>query len=107
MTSRMSDLRETGSADRGDAALHAGVFAFSRPHLLGIDGLRRPEAERLRQIGQPVLLARTKDELWDSTQRARDFLPRARALELPQFGAGVFDTGAEAIATPLKEFLSA
>jgi hypothetical protein len=54
-----------------------------------------------------VLLARAKDELWDSTQRARELLPRARALELPQFGAGVFDAGADAIATPLKEFLGA
>ena len=66
-----------------------------------------PDGERMRQIGQPVLVARTKDEFWDSTQRAREFLPRARALELPQFGAGVFESGPEAIAAPLKEFLGA
>lgn len=89
----------------------AAELALARPQqvrrvvMVGVPA--GPEAERLRQIGQPVLIGRTKDELWDSTQRARDFLPRARALELPQFGVGVFDSGAEAIAAPLKEFLVA
>jgi pimeloyl-ACP methyl ester carboxylesterase len=92
-------------------SLVAAELAIARPQqvrrvvLVGVPP--SPEADRLRQIGQPVLVARTKDELWDSTQRARDFLPRARALELPQFGAGLFDSGAEAIAAPLKEFLGA
>jgi pimeloyl-ACP methyl ester carboxylesterase len=92
-------------------SLVAAELALVRPQqvrrvvLVGVPAA--PEAERLRQIGQPVLVARTKDELWDSTQRARDFLPRARALELPQFGAGVFESGAEAIAAPLREFLGA
>jgi pimeloyl-ACP methyl ester carboxylesterase len=92
-------------------SLVAAELALARPQqvrrvvLVGVPA--GPETERLRQIGQPVLIGRAKDELWDSTQRARDFLPRARALELPQFGAGVFDTGADAIATPLKEFLGA
>ena len=92
-------------------SLVAAELAIARPQqvrrvvLVGVPAA--PETERLRQIGQPVLVARTKDELWDPTQRARDFLPRARALELPQFGAGLFDAGAEAIAAPLKEFLGA
>ncbi len=92
-------------------SLVAAELAVARPQqvrrvvMLGVPA--SPEAERLRQIGQPVLIARTKDELWDSTQRARDFLPRARSLELPQFGAGVFDQGADAVAAPLKEFLGA
>jgi hypothetical protein len=63
------------------------------------------EGERLRHIGQPVLVARAKDEYWDSTARAREFLPRARALDLPQLGAGLFDAAPETVATPLKEFL--
>src|SRR6185295_13981604 len=81
-------------------SLVAAELAIARPQqvrrvvLVGVPAA--PEAERLRQIGQPVLVARTKDELWDSTQRARDYLPRARSLELPQFGAAVFDTGSEA-----------
>ena len=55
--------------------------------LIGVPSMT--EGERLRQIGQPVLVARAKDECWDSTGRAREFLPRARALDLPQFGATV------------------
>jgi pimeloyl-ACP methyl ester carboxylesterase len=92
-------------------SLVAAELALARPQqvrrvvLVGVPAA--PEAERLRQIGQPVLVARAKDELWDSTQRAREFLPRARALDLPQFSAGVFDAGADAIAAPLKEFLGA
>jgi hypothetical protein len=63
------------------------------------------EGERLRHIGQPVLVARAKDECWDSTARAREFLPRARTLDLPQFGPGLFDSAADSLAAPLREFL--
>jgi pimeloyl-ACP methyl ester carboxylesterase len=87
----------------------AAELALGRPQqirrvvLVGVPAMS--EAERLRQIGQPVLVARAKDDCWDSTARAREFLPRARALDLPQFGTGVFDTAPDALATPLKEFL--
>jgi len=64
------------------------------------------EGERLRQIGQPVLILRPRDDLWDSTPRAREFLPRARALDLPQMGANLFETAAEQAVGPIKEFLS-
>jgi len=64
------------------------------------------EGDRLRQIGQPVLVVRPKDDLWDATLRAREFLPRARSLDLPQFGAGLFESAAEAAAGPIREFLS-
>jgi pimeloyl-ACP methyl ester carboxylesterase len=92
-------------------SLIAADLALARPQqvrrlvLVGVPAM--PEGERLRQIGQPVLVARTKDELWDTTQRAREFLPRARTLELPQFGADVFEAGADAVAPALKEFLGA
>jgi pimeloyl-ACP methyl ester carboxylesterase len=90
-------------------SLLAAELAIARPQqvrrvvLVGVPALS--EAERLRQIGQPVLVVRAKDECWDSTGRAREFLPRARALDLPQFGSGVLETAPDAIATPLKEFL--
>lgn len=92
-------------------SLIAAELAIARPQqvrrvvLVGVPAL--PEGERLRQIGQPVLVARAKDELWDTTQRAREFLPRARALDLPQLGAGLFEAAPDAMATPLKEFLGA
>ena len=90
-------------------ALLAAELAIGRPQqirrvvLVGIPPMS--EGERLRHIGQPVLVARAKDECWDSTGRAREFLPRARALDLPQLGAGLFDAAPETFATPLKEFL--
>ncbi len=71
---------------------------------MGVPGMT--EGERLRQIGQPVLVARAKDDCWDSTARAREFLPRARALDLPQLGVGLFDAASDSLAAPLREFLA-
>ncbi|MEP7244417.1 MAG: alpha/beta hydrolase [Gammaproteobacteria bacterium] len=92
-------------------SLVAVELALARPQqvrrlvLVGVPAV--PEGERLRQIGQPVLVARAKDDLWDTTLRAREVLTRARVLDLPQFGATLFETAPEAIADPLREFLSA
>ena len=92
-------------------SLIAAELALVRPQqvrrlvLVGVPATQ--EGERLRQIGQPVLVARARDDLWETTQRAREFLPRARALDLPQFEAGVFESGADALGAPLKEFLGA
>jgi pimeloyl-ACP methyl ester carboxylesterase len=90
-------------------SLLAAELAIVRPQqvrrvvLVGVPAMT--EGERLRHIGQPVLVARTKDDCWDSTARAREFLPRARALDLPQYGTGLFDGAPDAIAQPLREFL--
>jgi pimeloyl-ACP methyl ester carboxylesterase len=90
-------------------SLLAAELAIARPQqvrrvvLIGVPSMS--EGERLRQIGQPVLVVRAKDEFWDSTGRIREFLPRARALDLPQAGAGVMEATPDAIATPLKDFL--
>lgn len=90
-------------------SLIAAEVAIARPQqvrrvvLVGVPATT--EAERLRQINQPVLVARAKDDLWDATARAREYLPRARSLDLPQYGAGVFDSAPDAVATPLREFL--
>ena len=64
------------------------------------------EGERLRQIGQPIFVIRVKDELWDSTARARDFLPRAKALDLPQVGPNMFETPSDVAVGPIRDFLS-
>jgi pimeloyl-ACP methyl ester carboxylesterase len=64
------------------------------------------EGERLRQIGHPVFIIRPRDDLWDSTPRAREFLPRARPLDLPQAGANLFEAGAEAAVGAIREFLA-
>jgi pimeloyl-ACP methyl ester carboxylesterase len=90
-------------------SLIAAELAIARPQqvrrvvLVGVPPTT--EGERLRQIGQPVFVLRVKDDLWDSTPRAREFLPRARSLDLPQFGASLFETPADAAVGPIREFL--
>jgi len=91
-------------------SLIAAELAIARPQqvrrvvLAGVPAAT--ELDRLRQIGQPVLVVRPKDDLWDATQRAREYLPRARALDLPQFGAGLFEAAPEAAVASIREFLS-
>jgi pimeloyl-ACP methyl ester carboxylesterase len=90
-------------------SLIASELAIARPQqvrkvvLVGIPATT--EGERLRQIGQPVFVIRVKDELWDSTPRAREFLPRARALDLPQSGPNVFELSSDVAVGPIREFL--
>jgi pimeloyl-ACP methyl ester carboxylesterase len=91
-------------------SLLAAELAIARPQqirrvvLVGVPPTT--EGERLRQIGQPVLIIRPKDELWDSTPRAREFLPRARSLDLPQIGGSLFEQVSEQAVGPIKEFLA-
>jgi pimeloyl-ACP methyl ester carboxylesterase len=90
-------------------SLIAAELAIARPQqvrrvvMVGVPA--NVEGERLRQIGQPVLIVRPKDELWDFTPRAREFLPRARSLDLPQMGASVFEAPGDAVVGPIREFL--
>jgi pimeloyl-ACP methyl ester carboxylesterase len=91
-------------------SLLAAELAIARPQqvrrvvLVGVPA--NMEGERLRQIGQPVLIIRPKDELWDATPRAREFLPRARTLELPQIGGNMFETSSDQAVGPIREFLA-
>src|SRR5262249_20263811 len=91
-------------------SLIAAELAIARPQqvrrivLVGVPPTT--EGDRLRQIGQPVFILRPRDDLWDSTPRAREFLPRARALDLPQIGANLFEGAAEPAVGPIREFLS-
>jgi pimeloyl-ACP methyl ester carboxylesterase len=90
-------------------SLIASELAIARPQqvrkvvLAGVPATT--EGERLRQIGQPVFVIRAKDELWDSTPRAREFLPRARSLDLPQCGANLFEGSSDVAVGPIREFL--
>jgi len=90
-------------------SLIASELAIDRPQqvrrvvLVGVPPTT--EGERLRQIGQPVFVIRVKDDLWESTPRAREFLPRARALDLPQVGSNLFETTSDVVVGPIREFL--
>jgi len=61
--------------------------------------------ERLPQVTQPTLILRPRDEYWDATARARELLPKARTLDLPDQGSGVFEAAPEAVVAAIRDFL--
>lgn len=91
-------------------SLLAAELAIARPQqvrrvvLVGVPPTT--EGERLRQIGQPVCVIRVKDELWDTTPRAREYMPRARSFDLPQVTGNPFEEPADAALAPIQEFLT-
>jgi pimeloyl-ACP methyl ester carboxylesterase len=60
--------------------------------------------ERLALVTQSVLVLRAKDEFWEATGRAREVLPKARFLELPQ-GNSLFEGAPETVVESVKDFL--
>jgi pimeloyl-ACP methyl ester carboxylesterase len=61
--------------------------------------------ERLGQVTQPALVLRPKDEYWDATARVREVLPRARIVDLPQQGGGLFAAAPESVLDAMRDFL--
>ena len=61
--------------------------------------------DRLSLITQPTLVLRAKDDLWDSTMRVRELLPRGRFLDLPDYGQGLFEVAPEVVANAMRDFL--
>jgi pimeloyl-ACP methyl ester carboxylesterase len=64
-----------------------------------------PARERLGLLTQPVLVLRPRDDLWDATLRARDLLPKARFVDMPQQGPGLFEVAPDAVAETVRDFL--
>lgn len=64
-----------------------------------------PAAERLPRLGQPVMVLRPKDDLWDVTPRAARLLPAARFVDLPEHGFGLFEVAPEVVAQHARAFL--
>jgi len=67
--------------------------------------LQYPLRERLALITQSTLILRPKDEFWDATQRAREFLPKARIVDLAEHGNGLFEVAPEAAAEAIRDFI--
>ena len=61
--------------------------------------------ERLALVTQTTLVLRPKDDFWDATLRARELLPKARFLDLPDQGNGLFEAAPESVVESTKEFL--
>ena len=64
-----------------------------------------PARDRLGRVSQPTLVMRPRDEWWEATVRARELLPRARILDLPDVGPEAFEASPERLATVVREFL--
>ena len=93
---------------------HAGTLvaielAIARPQqvrrviLVGV-----PESARDRislVIAQQIMVLRPKDDLWESTQRVRERLPKARFVEMPDQGSTVFETAPEVVGNAVRDFL--
>jgi pimeloyl-ACP methyl ester carboxylesterase len=67
--------------------------------------LQYPVRERLGLVAHPSLVLRPKDSLWEATQRVRELLPKARLIDLPNHGQGVFEVAPEAVVEATKDFL--
>jgi pimeloyl-ACP methyl ester carboxylesterase len=67
--------------------------------------LQFPVRERLGQLTQPTLVLRPKDSLWEATQRVRELLPKARLMDLPEQGQGLFEVAPEAAVDAMRDFL--
>jgi hypothetical protein len=67
--------------------------------------MQYPARDRLGLITQQVLLMRPRDDLWEATSRARELLPRARCVDFPEQGQGLFQAAPELVADGIKEFL--
>ncbi|HEY4213221.1 MAG TPA: alpha/beta hydrolase [Steroidobacteraceae bacterium] len=103
-------------ADRLRICSPAGGAAAASPHGAPTGGasaqgwgvmatLQYPARERLSLITQSTLVLRPRDEFWDATQRVREALPKARCVDLPEQGAGLFDLAPEVAAEAIKDFI--
>jgi pimeloyl-ACP methyl ester carboxylesterase len=68
--------------------------------------MQYPAAERLRLITQPTLLIRSREGRGLDSARARELLPKARAVEHAQvYGSDLFESAATELSSVLREFL--
>lgn len=61
--------------------------------------------ERLALVTQSALVLRPKDDFWEATLRARELLPKARFIDLPDQGNGLFEATPEVVVEVTREFL--
>lgn len=62
-------------------------------------------AGALTKLRQPALAANPRDDLWEISPRLREIRPDIELIDLPEFGFGVFEAGAELMATTARRFL--
>jgi pimeloyl-ACP methyl ester carboxylesterase len=75
------------------------------PAWLAHAAMQYPLRERLSLITQSLLLIRPRDDLWEATSRAREVLPKARCIDVPEQGAALFEAAPEIVADGVRDFL--
>jgi pimeloyl-ACP methyl ester carboxylesterase len=75
------------------------------PAWLAHAAMQYPVRERLSLVTQQTLLIRPRDDLWDATLRAREVLPKARCIDIPEQGPALFEAAPELVADGIRDFL--
>jgi pimeloyl-ACP methyl ester carboxylesterase len=95
---------------------HAGALiaidlAIARPQqvrrvvLIGVPDSAR---ERIGLVSaQKIMVLRPKDDLWETTQRMRERVPKSRFIDLPEQGSTLFETEPQVVASAVQDFLHA
>ncbi len=91
------EVRARAFAEKLKSGIHAGW---------ALAGAQQYAArERLALVTQNALVVRPKDDFWEATLRARELLPRARFVDLPEQGNGLFEATPEAVVEATRDFL--
>jgi pimeloyl-ACP methyl ester carboxylesterase len=65
----------------------------------------RKLADQFRLVVQPTLVIRPRDHTWESSTRLREWMPKARVLDLPGESFAIASTLPVAVSDALKTFL--
>ena len=95
-----------------EGVLAASELALSRPQIVrrivmvSVPVLNdRKLADRFRMVAQPTLVLRPRDAYWEGGQRMREWMPKARVLDLPSEACAIGPSIPVAISDALKTFL--
>lgn len=64
-----------------------------------------PTLEKLALLKKRLLIVRPKDDLWESSLRAKTVTPEAQWMDLPEYGFGLFEVAPEKMADVVLNFL--
>lgn len=95
-----------------EGVLVACELALSRPQIVrrvvmvstpaGVD---RKLADRFRLVAQPTLVLRPRDQYWEGGQRLREWMPKARVVDLPGEPVAIGAAVPVSVSDALKTFL--
>jgi pimeloyl-ACP methyl ester carboxylesterase len=90
-------------------ALVAIELAIARPQQIRrvvLVGVPESARDRISLVtAQQLMVLRPKDDLWESTQRVRERLPKARFVDMPDQSSTLFETAPEVVANAVRDFL--